>query len=505
METSNVFVNKLEKAVYPDTPPFNPDKKYPEYEFDDITKDHNYIYESFRNLLRLMNLDTDHWNTKSWNPFKNIISPGDQVLLKPNLVIDNFQNQNAITTHTSIIRVLIDYVKKALNGTGKIIIGDAPLQQCNFKLLAKKNGLNEVIDFMRLNGLDIELIDFRTEKMSISTNKLYTKLTKSYKNEKTHKLRGDPSGYKVVNLERKSNLKKISEKEGYKKFRVTNYDHLLMEHVHNNKDHKYLIPNSVLKSDVVIQIPKIKSHRKAGITSCLKNNVGINGHKDWLPHHRKGSILEGGDEYPEINVLKRLYVNIVEYIDQLLTKRANTYNLVFYSTMPIRAILYKFAARFYKSNYFEGSWYGNDTIWRTVADLNQILLYVDKSGNLTNTKQRKRIYFCDGIIAGESEGPLEPTPKKLGILIGGSDPLMVDLGIVELLNLDYLKIPQLHKLFDIKRMKISENYPRDLRIISNNPIWNNKGLNEISETLDFKPTSGWKNHIEKSTKLERKV
>ncbi|KKL68823.1 hypothetical protein LCGC14_2121160, partial [marine sediment metagenome] len=35
METSNVFVNKLEKAVYPDTPPFNPDKKYPEYEFDD--------------------------------------------------------------------------------------------------------------------------------------------------------------------------------------------------------------------------------------------------------------------------------------------------------------------------------------------------------------------------------------------------------------------------------------------------------------------------------------
>jgi len=32
----------------------------------------------------------------------------------------------------------------------------------------------------------------------------------------------------------------------------------------------------------------LKLHRKAGITCALKNLIGINGNKEYLPHHRLG-------------------------------------------------------------------------------------------------------------------------------------------------------------------------------------------------------------------------
>ena len=44
-------------------------------------------------------------------------------------------------------------------------------------------------------------------------------------------------------------------------------------------------------------MPKPKCHRKAGMTSALKNFVGANVRKEFLPHHTMGSIKEGGDEY----------------------------------------------------------------------------------------------------------------------------------------------------------------------------------------------------------------
>ena len=52
-----------------------------------------------------------------------------------------------------------------------------------------------------------------------------------------------------------------------------------------------------IDADVVVNVPKLKTHKKAGITGALKNLVGINGHKAFLPHHRKGGSLDGGDAY----------------------------------------------------------------------------------------------------------------------------------------------------------------------------------------------------------------
>jgi len=195
--TENVFVYKLEKAKYPQFPPFHPSQKYPEYQFKEISSEDNLIYESFRNLLKLMGLDKKNWNTQEWNPFREIIQPGYKVLLKPNLVIDKFKHQNWITTHPSIIRSVIDYVIIALKGEGEIIIGDAPLQQCNFKSLVKRVGLEKIINYYNFKNVKVDLIDFRTEKMESDERRLYSLHTNSKRNVRVTKLSGDPNGYKI--------------------------------------------------------------------------------------------------------------------------------------------------------------------------------------------------------------------------------------------------------------------------------------------------------------------
>lgn len=330
MEKPNVYFQKLDKIYYPKRSPFHPDTFYPEYPFKEILKKKNVVYDSFRNLLYLMGFNKENWNTEHWNPFKKIINQGNQVLIKPNLVKDNLRLQDCITTHPSIIRAIIDYVFIALKGMGEIIVGDTPLQKYNFKNLIETIGLEKTIDFYKSKCININLIDFRTETLISKSNSIYTILTQNIKKIRTRMLSGDPRGYTIINLKNKSNLQFLSLNNGYKRFRVTDYDHTLMKSIHNLKNHKYLISNSVIQSDVIISVPKVKAHRKAGITACLKNCIGINGHKDWLPHHRRGSFYEGGDEFLKPNKLKNLYIQFCESNDNLLVKKPYLYRILFY-------------------------------------------------------------------------------------------------------------------------------------------------------------------------------
>lgn len=487
MDTNKVYIYDTKNYDYHLTPPFHPSKKYPEYRFSEISNENNLVYDSFRNLLRLMELDRNNWNSRKWNPFKGIIAPNDCVFIKPNLVLDNDKYQNCLTTHPSMIRVVIDFAVNALKGNGEIIVGDAPLQDCNFRKLTKNSGLEEILKFYIEKGINIKLLDLRTEKL----------LRKKTIEKGKIALKGDINGYKLINLKSESNLHQISINNGYKKFRVTNYDPYIMENAHNLTEHKYLISNSVLKSDVIIEIPKIKTHRKAGITCCLKNSIGINGKKDFLPHHKKGSLSNGGDEYLKSNILKGLLGQIIEIKNKLIIRNKRLYKIYSYPLFIIRILLNYLLNLQGDNRFFEGSWHGNDTLWRTITDLNQILFYGGKNGTFLSDFQRKVIYFCDGTISGEGEGPLEPTPKKTGILIGGFDPLLTDLAIAELFNIDYKRIPQIYNLFHLEKRKISTYMPEDLRIISNNYYWNKKKIGELKHTFTLNLPKGWKNNIKK--------
>jgi hypothetical protein len=145
----------------------------------------------------------------------------------------------------------------------------------------------------------------------------------------------------------------------------------------------------------------------------------------------------------------------------------------------------------------DGDWYGNDTVWRMVHDLNRALFYADSSGVLREQPQRGYLAIVDGIIGGEGEGPLRPSPVKSGLIVAGTDPIAVDVTCASLMGLDWKRIPLLAN-FDLSGRYPFSNFNGDLsRIVlrSSDPAYN-RPLPYVSPVHRFKPSDGWKGHIE---------
>lgn len=56
---------------------------------------------------------------------------------------------------------------------------------------------------------------------------------------------------------------------------------------------------------------------------------------------------------------------------------------------------------------------------------------------------RPQIAIVDGILAMEGDGPAGGKPRELGLLLGGEDPLTVDLAVCGLMGLDPMRVPYL--------------------------------------------------------------
>jgi len=147
-----------------------------------------------------------------------------------------------------------------------------------------------------------------------------------------------------------------------------------------------------------------------------------------------------------------------------------------------------------------GGWYGNDTVWRMVIDLNKILFYSNPDGSLRqdDLKERKKyLSIVDAIISGEGNGPEAPDPKHTGLLVMGTDPVSVDGVCAKIMGFDWQKIPSIKNAFLIEKYRICDFSYSDIIIISSDRRFNKK-LEDISasETFHFKPHFGWANHIE---------
>ncbi len=463
--------------------PYHPSTRYPEYPFEHYSTT-NRVYDAIRTLFFRLGLDRTHYNMSSWNPLGRYISPGDSVVIKPNLVrhynpVGGIEEQ---ITHGSVIRAVLDYAYIALQGQGTITIGDAPVQSCRFKEVTRNAGLDQLTKYYNENTeVKLRLVDFRKRAG-------YPRKCGKIQQEE---LDGDPEGYTLVNLGDYSELTGLND--DYQKFRVTNYDKRHMQRYHNADAHCYVIANSCLQADVIINLPKLKTHRKAGMTGALKNMVGIIGSKDCLPHHRAGSQSEGGDEYLHKDTRKRITTHLSEAIDttdkRWLACLQSTGRLLTRTTKYILP---------YRDDYFEGSWYGNDTIPRTIVDLNKIIKFADENGTLQLTPQRQNLTIVDAIIAGEKEGPLEPSPKYCGTLIAGENPVAVDLVCSQIMGFDYSRIPTIiHATHAHTHSMLFTKAIEEVTIQADDII----PLREIyaSYGVDFIPTSGWKGHIERSS------
>ena len=478
----DVGIIRDEKLSYNYNSPYHPGFNYPEYPFNSWG-DENDAYDAVRDLLLILGLDEVNADNESWNPFGDFIKPGCNVLIKPNFVFDHNIipefGTDCLITHGSIIRAVIDYVYIALKGSGNIIIGDAPIQSADFNRIINISGLREIVDFYEKNAdIEIKIIDFREEKGYIDNLRGLVR----------EELDGDPFGYSLVDLKECSEF--FQSTEDYEKLRVTNYDKEDLFKHHTKNEHSYLISQTVLNSDVIINLPKLKTHRKAGFSVALKNIVGINAVKNCLPHHKIGSKEENGDAYLHKSVRKNLLGRLTEKMDEKDNFLSyNFYKFLFYSIIILKYLIP------YKDPYFEGSWYGNTTINKTICDLNKILFYVDKKGSLKDKIQRVEFTLVDAIIGGEQEGPLQPSPKRCGILVAGFNPVAVDTVCSRIMGFDNDKIPTINQMMNQDKFKFFDKDDiNGIRIKS--MICNN--LDEISSHFkyNFKPSKGWEGHIE---------
>lgn len=487
---ADFYINVQEGSIYPTSDfSYNPDNKYPEYKWSnsEISKEKNAIYEMVRNCLIGLELDVKNYNSKDWNPLGEFIKKGDTVLIKPNWVMHKNENKTVtefglecLITHPSIVRAVTDYCIIALGETGHIIIGDAPMQGCDLERLLDISGYRELFRFYNQHSFKLLPTDFRKFSVGIDKNKVIS--TKKYNSSE---------GLKVV-LNSKSKLNRANFK--MKKFKVSDYNEKITNEYHNGSNHIYLINKDVLSADVIINLCKPKCHRLAGITGALKNMVGITYDKACLPHRTNGSIQQGGDEYIHNSIVKKMISKVLDQKIAFEEKKKYSKALIMRFTYGILYYLMKGVS---KDPYLIGSWYGNDTIWRTVLDLYHIILYANKDGIVCENKQRKVFNLADMIIAGEKNGPISPEPKKLGIIVAGNDAVIIDRLICDIMGFDFKKIPTIYNA--INDIELNQKEIEKFLFYSNLSEYNNKRINELHfpQKWSFKPFDTWKRHIEK--------
>ena len=471
-----VYYGHMEKAQYSGELNWSPSQAYPEYPFHDLSKERNPAYELIREGFHALGMDAEHFGTGEWNPLGDMIRPGMTVLLKPNWVMhrndDPSHDMSCMVTHPSVIRAVLDYVVIALKGTGKIIVGDAPIQLCDFDALQKNMGYDRLWDYYRLKGQPLEVLDFRG--------------LVAVKSPGGMRVKKDKQDGITVDLGRKSLFFGWSE-EKIRRLRVTNYATSLMRRHHNAEKHEYMINPNVLCADVILNLPKPKSHRKAGLTACAKNFVGACMRKEDLPHHTVGAREEDGDEYLKHSRLHAVQSRIIDKrndSDYAGQKRFFLYKMAYLATRAIQK-----ATGSGKSDFFEGSWYGNDTIWRTVVDLNRIIRFADKNGVLQAEPQRRIFNVCDMIVSGEGEGPMLPSPKPLGAIVMGENVWAADRFICRLAGFSHTAVRYIDHLPDCLEANAIAVFDS---MLGERPFIDCK----FDQANYFLPTSGWRGHIE---------
>jgi len=476
---NRIYIEKRDCFFYPNKNDyFNPSYKYPEYLWGEkeLSTSINTIYDMVRCALFGIGLDKENYNKPNWNPLGKLIRPGNNILIKPNLIIsDNdliySRTDNCIVTHPSIIRPLIDYILIATKKECNITIGESASPGCDIERLINGLGFDRLIEFYRKKNINIKFKDFR--------------LVKLYKHKYIY---GDlKDNYKIINLKESSAFYNLLQND--KRFGNPDWGVRRVVPHFNKYKCEYVIPNEILESDVIISVPKIKTHCKTLLTAALKNSFGMVAHKDWLPHYMEGSIEEGGDEYIKKNIYRKLITHFLFKIRYLSESSAlNYYFFILLSRIAFKLI----SIICNEDNFYFGSFYGNDTLHRAISDINKIIFYADKNGKIKNVMQRKCFYCGDMIIGGEGEGPLKCKPRKSGIIIVGFNPIFFDIAVANIMGYEINKIKIIQKLLE-DPFWLNFSDKNNYIFYSNYNSWNNVSEIKRNISLNYEPPYGWKN------------
>ncbi len=176
----------------------------------------------------------------------------------------------------------------------------------------------------------------------------------------------------------------------------------------------YRIAPTVLEADVVISVPKVKVHCSGGATLTMKNMLGLI--PAWDGPYEKAQLKD--------------------------CAHASDVDLA-------------------QGN--RGKYLDNDTIWRSMADLNRILLYADSAGRLHTSRQRRYLTIVDGIVAAE-KSQYEPRPRPLGTVVIGADPVTCDAVTARVMGFDPQKLRSVTNAEQVPSHSLGPWRAADLRV-----------------------------------------
>jgi len=481
---------------YPRVAPFDPSERYPEYPFaDGKLSEGNHGYAGVRQALALLGLDRERFGTRDWNPLGGIVRRGATVVVKPNWVYHELPNEShpeeILVTHPAVIRAVLDYVYIACGPEGRILLADAPVQGAQFEPLVRMSRIDDVRERFA-SGLmfDVAVADLRAVIGEVSSDGRVRQVPSK---------RPDPAGYRTVDLGTRSHLEEVASYST--KFRCLDYDPRALHENHRPGRHRYLLSGSVLAADAVINVPKLKTHGKSGVTASLKNLVGINGDKAYLPHFRTGSPRFGGDDYPLPSALAWTRTAVRERLvrsdSELVWKTIRWLGL---RALGLASQLRRPANVGGSNPYtiYSGHWHGNDTTWRMVLDLNMALMFAKADGSWSETPQRGYLSIVDAIVSGERNGPITPHRRETGAVFATQCPVAGDYAAAWLMGFDPERIP----LLAAARERLGFSYPhssseREVYVATADGV---VPLTSMSLNWRFRAPDGWFGHIERDVR-----
>ncbi|HMO61152.1 MAG TPA: DUF362 domain-containing protein [Ferruginibacter sp.] len=415
------------------------------------------LYANHASLLyHLNNLVPGRW-------LKDHIT-GKKIVLKPNWVKHPRYDDDAycLCTNPGFILGVLELVLQ--HQPAQVLIGDAPIQGAVWHEVVTPAFTHSVQQLSIRFNIPVVIKDFRRVIYMPGTNRV----------EAEH---NPITEYVIADVGKKSYLEPITP-INKNPFRVAHYNPDTFKASHRPGVHKYCIAKALFDADTVLSLPKVKTHQKTGITCALKNIVGFNGDKDYLPHHRIGGAGMGGDNYPGKNIFR--YWS--ELISDMANRNKGKFQYRFWQKLSSLLWRVSFPGEKHQLN---GAWYGNDTTWRMVMDLNTIIRYGKYDGTIAGTPQRVLYSISDGIIAGQGDGPLLPEPLPLGIIAFSDNAAMNDICMAALMKINTDKLPLL-------RAAAAAMDTGNCTITVNGKKTNWDNMDEYAISANMPP--GWKNY-----------
>ncbi len=456
---------------------FSPDSRYPEYPFDAVSSRPNPVYAAIRRLFAQIGLDRERYDTPDWNPLGEFVRRGDSVFVLCNFVYhrrpqETLRDLWGKCTHGSVLRALIDYVLIATGPDATVRFGNSPLQSCSWKRVLADTRADVVAEFYRGLGLRVEPTDLR----------LFVAERSPLGHVRQVERRDDREAAVEIDLGADSLLSELPASSAG--FRVSDYDPRRIEAFHHAGSHRYVIHRAVLESDVILSLPKLKTHEKVGITCGLKGFVGAVGHKDCLAHHRFGNPRRGGDEYPDRLTALRAASTFHDWVNRR-GQDAPLQRALQVCDRTLRRALRR------SGMITSGAWHGNDTCWRMAVDLARILNYAGRDGTLSDQRRRRHLMLLDGVIAGEGNGPLTPRPADARALLFADDIVAGDRVAARLMGFDPRDIPMLREAARPFRYALWDDAGAvSTSIVTNRDVTDETALAPVLGR-PFEPPRGW--------------